>query len=62
MKFSVLRRSVALVAPLLISKVAAEAAVATEDAVMVVTASNIEQAIKDNEHLVVEFYAPCECK
>lgn len=53
-----MRRAVALVAPLLVSKVAADAAAATEDAVMVVTASTIEQAVKDNEHLVVEFYAP----
>lgn len=62
MKLSVLRRAVALVAPLLVSKVAADAAAATEDAVMVVTASTIEQAVKDNEHLVVEFYAPCKCQ
>ncbi|CAM9202220.1 unnamed protein product [Sphacelaria rigidula] len=55
MKFSVLRRAVALAAPLLI---ASNVAVATEDAVMVVNGGNIEQAIKDNEHLVVEFYAP----
>lgn len=57
MMFSVLRRAVALAAPLLI---ASNVAVASEDAVMVVNGGNIEQAIKDNEHLVVEFYAPCE--
>ena len=63
MKFFGLRSAAVLAAPLLLSlsEVARAADVATEEAVMVVTADTIEQAIKDHSHLVVEFYAPCEC-
>lgn len=58
-----MRSAVALAAPLLMSLSevarAADAAIA-DDGVLVVTAETIEKAIKDHEHLVVEFYAPCE--
>lgn len=62
MKFFGLRSAAILAAPLFLSlsEVARAADAATEDAVMVLTADTIEQAIKDNSHLVVEFYAPCE--
>lgn len=62
MKFFGLRSAAVLAAPLLLSlsEVARAADVATEDAVLVLTADTIEQAVKDHSHLVVEFYAPCE--
>lgn len=62
MKFLGLRSAAVLAAPLLLSlsEVARAADVATEDAVLVLNADTIEQAVKDHSHLVVEFYAPCE--
>lgn len=60
MKFLGLRSAAVLAAPLLLSlsEVARAADVATEDAVLVLNADTIEQAVKDHSHLVVEFYAP----
>lgn len=57
-----MRDAAVIAAPLLLSlsEVARAADVATEDGVMVLTADNVEQAIKDHPNLVVEFYAPCE--
>ncbi|CAM9271262.1 unnamed protein product [Scytosiphon promiscuus] len=61
MKFPALRRAALLAAPVLLlslQDVARAADAVVDDGVLVLTGDTIEQAIKDNSHLVVEFYAP----